>query len=213
MPEKLVQEQAGFVELTVQNLAKEVHRYLKEHDLQPDLIWGFSLGGMIAQELSVLEGMEEIPLLLVSTNAYADMTLQAVFSAWAQMTHSFGEAGFQRSLGPWIVKSEQLPIVTADEEWNGVFESNPLAIAKATSSLRAVALHDARPRLPQIQSPVLVLFGEQSVLLHEAHAQVFREHLPHAQVVFLANAGMRLMGDNPEGAISRIKSYIGANVK
>src|SRR6478752_4796198 len=62
MPEKLVQENNGPVDFTVRELAVFVHQFLKEQGLQPDLIWGFSLGGMIAQELSVLPEMEQIPV-------------------------------------------------------------------------------------------------------------------------------------------------------
>jgi pimeloyl-ACP methyl ester carboxylesterase len=208
MPEKLLQEKGLKVEFTVQELAMEVHSYLNEQSLLPDMIWGFSLGGMIAQELSVLNGMQDIPLLLISTMAYADYTLQAVFSSWAIITQAFGEQGFQKCLIPWIQRVGELPLFSKPNEVPIKINSDPLAIRKAISSLRSVSFHDARLTLPKIKALTLVLFGEDSVLLHEQHAQLFHQNLKQGKVKFVPDAGMRILTDNPTESINQIKSYM-----
>jgi pimeloyl-ACP methyl ester carboxylesterase len=217
MPERLMQQEGADATFTVRELAAHVHAFLRDNNLQPDAIWGLSLGGMIAQELSVLPGMEEIPLLLISTNAWADPTLQAVFSNWSLMTEAFGSQAFERCLIPWISQTGQLPVLSHPQQPGDTAandrEGEQQSVAKALASLRAVSLHDARETLTHVKAPTLILFGEHSVLLHHDHADVFRRYLEQAQVAVIERAGMRILGDNPDEAVTRIKSFIGANVK
>lgn len=208
MPEKMIQEKK--LEFSVKGLACEVNNYLLENNILPDMIWGLSLGGMIAQELSLYDNCVDIPLLLIATNLFADIRLRAIFSSWSIIVNNYGTDGFDLSLAPWIADARDLPIL--DKSIYNEKNEDLVALAKIKASLRAVSLHDARNVASNIKAIVKVLFGEYSVLLGESEAETFKKYLPKADVCFIKNAGMRLLNDNKDYTIPLIKEYINLKI-
>lgn len=207
MPEKLTQENIS--NFTVKDLAYETNKYLTKNNIIPDMIWGFSLGGMIAQELSIYDSFVKTPLLLISTNLYANTKLKAIFSSWSLMVHKYGIPGFNLSLIPWISNSKNLPILNYD--LLSPTTDDLIALNKIKSSLNAVSLHDARKITNSLKAPMKILFGEYSVLLGKSEANTFREYLPNSEIIFIKDSSMRILNDNKKSTIPLIKEYLSSN--
>lgn len=211
IPEKLAQEGSN-IEYTVKDLACEVHKFLINNNLKISMIFGLSLGGMIAQELSILKDMENIPLMLISTNLFASIKLKGVFSTWSLLTQRFGTEGFDLGLLPWILNSEELPFMTLpNREYNE--GDSKIQIDKLKSSLKAVATHDARETSKKIVAPVVALFGKNSVLLGTCEGNEFNQNIKWCEIFNIENAGMRVLDENYDCTISIIKDFINKNLK
>ncbi len=206
MPEKLAQTQLNETIFTVQELASEVQRFLGESKIHPDQIWGLSLGGMIAQELAQYKGFTSLPLVLISTNLYADTKLKSIFSSWSLMTEQFGLHAFDRSLVPWISDERTLPIL--HHEWHSDEVDCDVSMNKILASLNAVSNHDARGRVFDPNQKINVFFGKHSVLLGKEEASYFQNFIPHAKIIFVENAGMRIINDNSAFMNARLNSII-----
>ena len=83
-------------------MAKEVIDLVGTDIPQPDYIIGISMGGMIAQELLFYKNFELIPLLVISSNIWANTKLKAIFSSWMLVVKQFSVSAFDVVLNAWI---------------------------------------------------------------------------------------------------------------
>ncbi len=205
VPEKLIQEHKGQDSFTVPELAQWAHDYVKKNNITPYMIWGFSLGGMMAQYLSTFNEYADTPVLLVSTMLCPNKKLKAVFSTWYMLCDKFGVKGLQAGLVPWVVKESELPLFqleTTDRE------DEAIAVAKMKAGVQAIINHNGKAYHEQMKSPIQIIFGEESILLGQEESEYFERYLPQANIDFIHNSGMRMFGEKPEEVKQVIEKFI-----
>lgn len=203
--EKCFQENSLF-DFTIKDLSEKVYLYLKEQSIYPDMIWGFSMGGMIAQELRSFSDFTKTPLLLISTNLYATPKLKAVFSSWFLSLKSGGIENFYRTFLPWIISSNELPIFYMKD--NIIINNSTFGIKKLAYSIKAVSKHNACNTLKNNYGKILILFGENSTLLNHEEAIIFKKYVPNIKIHFVKNASMRVMSCLDNITFNIINNYI-----
>lgn len=74
--------------------------------------------------------------------------------------------------------------------------------------LRAALETDARPLLPLVQVPTLILHRQNHGFIPIEHARYLAEHLPRARLVELPGADALLMWETPELALDHVEEFL-----
>jgi len=67
---------------------------------------------------------------------------------------------------------------------------------------------NAYDRLPQIKCPVLIVHGDQDILVPPENAAILKSRIPQAQVSMIPGAGHSYGANDPVGIHSRITSWL-----
>lgn len=203
--EKFLQEN-GDKNFTIKELAYFLYKYLLKNNIQPHIIWGFSMGGMICQELIGYREFQKTPLLLISTNLYATKKLQAIFSTW-YLSLKYGTINdFYKVFYSWIISATNLPLFSI-KKYN-VNKIDNFGIKKLLYCIKAVSNHNACDTIKKASNKILILFGKNSTLLNQEEANIFIKYIPNAKIYFVENAGMRIMNNLDNKTINLINNYI-----
>jgi 3-oxoadipate enol-lactonase len=146
-------------------------------------VLGFSLGGLVAQELAIIAPERIRSLVLAATAARLPGRTRRVLDAWRRLLLAGVEAdAFRREQFAWVYGPATLE---NDALIDGALAT--LAGAPAPSALGFAAqadaclAHDTRERASRIGAPALVLAGEDDVLLPAAAAETLAGLLPRGR--------------------------------
>ncbi|MDP9101902.1 MAG: alpha/beta hydrolase [Actinomycetota bacterium] len=170
-------------------------------------VLGISMGGLIAQELTLGHPDLVAHLVLVATGA--------------GMAHTTGDpeaAAAIRSAGS-LPSDERLafilPFTYARETPQALMKEDEAVRALQPTSelayqrqLAAVVPWDRLSDLATIGCPTLVLHGEQDRLISVASAEVLRDAIPGAQLTVLPRAGHQLFTDQPDAGSQAVLTFL-----
>jgi 3-oxoadipate enol-lactonase len=175
--------------VTIAELALRVLELLEHLGLDCTHIVGRSMGGMIAQELALLDPGRVERMVLASTTAQVDRHLAEVFLLWARMAELGVPAEVRhRSSLLWCLGGASL----ADQRRVQLYlaskgaSENPRDYALQA---RACAAHDALDRLGRLTMPVLVVAGADDRLTPAPHSETLAKAIPRAELVTIPGAG------------------------
>jgi 3-oxoadipate enol-lactonase len=149
---------------------------------------GLSNGGMILMHVARLAPERVDKLVFADTFAYLDPVQQAMMRSWrAALTAGGSALRFDISM-PWTWGSAYL-----ERNLDAVLALRDKAAQLPAHSgihlIDGVINHDARPWLPSIHAPALIVHGEHDRMAPPHSVAVLHAHLPHARVHWLADAG------------------------
>jgi 3-oxoadipate enol-lactonase len=167
-----------------------------DRGVERGFVVGFSLGGLIAQEVALAAPERVTGLVLVSTAArVGDDARRSYLERAAEIdAHGLGpslDALVERALSPGF--RERQPELTAGYR-EQVAATPPQAISV---SFRAVAAHDRLADLPAIGCPALVVTGDQDAAMGVATATALRDGIPEAALVVLRDTGHTIHVERP----------------
>jgi len=164
-------------------------------------VLGYSMGGMIAQEMALAYPEKINGLILVATDCGTSLRIKAR----SEYTRLFSE---MIRLGTSEAKTAAAGCLFARR----TFESRPDIIKRyAEVSLRfpasqkilerqweAINRHDACSRLQNITAPTLAITGSEDALIPPENSMVLAEHIPDAQMLSIDNSGHQLVIEQPD---------------
>lgn len=138
-------------------------------------------------------------------------------SAQIASTYTLGEASraaaFDKyGVGGWCRQTLSYRLDTTKAspalcEWYiAQMDATPVHVANAMD--QAVAQGDLSTRLPEIQTPTLILGGARSLIADETHRTAMRERMPRAQVVAFEGYGHGISLLAPERCVAEIKKFV-----
>jgi pimeloyl-ACP methyl ester carboxylesterase len=172
-------------------------------------VFGFAMGGMIAQELALQYPKKVRSLILGATSAGGQDAVRPDPEVLKVLTSRDSDRDqFAAALNPFIYdRATSLQRIQQDgdmrRKW---FPSAEPYFAQ----LHAVTDWEALSRIVQIKVPTLVLHGENDRMFPVENAKLIAARIPGAKLVVLPHAGHVFTTDQPDAAHAAILEFLGA---
>jgi 3-oxoadipate enol-lactonase len=200
---------------TVSDMAEDAGNLLLALDIPRAKIYGVSMGGMIAQELTIRHPEKVIKVVLGCTTPGGPYAKAAEPEVIAKLT----EGSKLMASDPDQAFEEIIPIlypaefVAAHPELKelmvlGAKMAPPTPSATIDRLLAGLPQFDVYDRLPQINCPVLIVHGDSDVLVPTANAAIIKSRIPQAEVFVIPNAGHGYQAADPVGNHQKIVDWL-----
>ncbi len=173
-------------------------------------VYGISMGGMIAQELT-LQHPDRVRSLILGCTAAGGPT---AVRAEQEVTDVIMARG---SMTPAQAAEAAIPFIydigtaraSIDQDLNvrRPWFAQPEAYI---AQLQGILAWEAYSRLPQIAVPTLVIHGENDRLVPPGNGKLIAQRIPGAKLVMLPNASHIFPTDQPEGSEHAVLEFLAA---
>ena len=198
-------------EITLRDLADDAAGLLSTLGIEKAHVFGVSMGGMVAQELTLNHPQRVQGLVLGCTACGGEHRVAAEPEVMALLMPEPGLSREEQVRRSW-------PALTTPEfleSHRDVMEDrlrvslvNPTPIETAVRQMAAVQAFDSFDRLPQIGAPTLVLHGDQDVLVPVANAQLLKDRIPGAELCIVPGAGHLFAFEFPEESAAAVVEFL-----
>lgn len=184
---------------TIADLADDVAALLDELHVASAFVYGSSMGGMVAQELTLRHPERVRALILGCTTAGAIRGVRPTNETVQQMIRNQSlsgddalEAGWRLGYSDAYIEANRATLLERARH------AAELAAPRASymRQVLASARHDTYDRLGEITCPVLILHGADDVMIPVGNAALLKEGIPNAELHVLDGFGH---GYNLEG--------------
>jgi 3-oxoadipate enol-lactonase len=185
---------------TIEAMADDVVCVIDDLGLDAVHVYGFSLGGMVAQQVALRHPERVRALVLGATHpggrrvAHPEaevvaffqrrLTMQSEEAAWASVQYNYGAR----------CRATQTDRIAEDI---AVRLRNPFSVRAYRAHLYAASLHNTYGRLGRIEAPTLVVHGAEDRMIPVANAHLLAEGIPGAQLQILEGSGHLYPTDEP----------------
>ena len=173
------------------DLADDTAAILAAIDVENAHIVGQSLGGLIAQELTLGHPSLVRSLVLASTHGGVNPWRRAVIESWIVMKHRTSAREFAECTLPWLVSPRYFKNPAQIEGLARFAERNdyPQDAAAFSRQAHAAFSHETRSRLHTIFAPTLVLVGADDLVNPPAIAKELADLIPGAILNVMPGVG------------------------
>lgn len=177
---------------TVAGFADDAAALIEALGLQSAIVYGSSMGGMVAQELTLRHPRRVRALILGCTTAGAVNGVPPAAETIQQMVRNQPLTGDEASVAGWRLGYSE-PYIAAN--YDAMLARSREArrhSAPPDSYMRqiaAAAKHDAWDRLHEIGCPVMILHGSNDVMIPPANAHLMKARIAHAELHILDGMG------------------------
>jgi 3-oxoadipate enol-lactonase len=200
---------------TIGEMADDASNLLVALGISKARVYGISMGGMIAQELALRHPEQVEKMVLGCTMPGGTAAVRAPEETYQRMNEGFMLMGTQ----PEKALNTILPLLFPQDFIGrhpeirqmmlAGFKMAPPTPPEAIESTRsAVLTFDAYERLPQITCPVMIVHGEDDLLVPPENATLIKNRLPQADVMLIPGAGHSYAAADPVGIHQRIVSWL-----
>jgi pimeloyl-ACP methyl ester carboxylesterase len=193
---------------SISNMADDAAAVLEAARVESAHVFGYSMGGMIAQELALRHPRRVRSLILGGTNCGGRMAVppapEVVEVLMARGIASSEEAF--RAMVPYIYDaSTAREIIEEDLRLRSrAFPSRESYLAQ----LQAIMAWEAHRRLNSIKVPTLVIHGETDRLIPPQNADILAKEIQDARLVKLGEASHVFLTDKTQEATRAILSFL-----
>jgi 3-oxoadipate enol-lactonase len=176
-------------------------------------VFGISMGGMIAQELTLHNPGRARSLILGCTAAGGPTAVRAE----PQVTQMLMARGYQ---SPDEAAEAALPFIY-DAATPRARIDEDLAVRRPwfprpeayIAQLTGILAWEAYSRLPEIKAPTLVIHGQNDRLVPPGNGQLIAQRIPGAKLVLLPNAGHIFPTDQSEASHRAILDFLASQTR
>ncbi len=192
---------ARFHSYTTEAMADDAVSVLDMAGIERAHVYGFSLGGMVAQQLVLRHPGRVRSLVLGATHAGGpravrpDQEVIGFFRRRASMpAKEAARASVPFNYGPRCRREH--PDRIAEDIRRRL--AHPFAEQAYRAQICAAALHNCHRRLRRIEAPTLVVHGRHDRVIPVANAELLTERIPGAELRILEEAGHLYPTEQPE---------------
>ncbi len=168
--------------------------------LEQPVLAGHSMGGAIALDLALHWPSRVRALVLMSVTA-------RLFVAPALLQQLVEDPAKARQ---WIVDTGYGPQTLAQAREMGANQLAQVAPEVLHGDFVACSVYDARPHLPEVRCPALVLCGAEDRLTPPKYVRALQEGLPRATLELVPGAGHMLPLESPEEVAAAMARFLGS---
>jgi 3-oxoadipate enol-lactonase len=186
---------------TTEALADDAVSVLDDLRLDRAHVYGFSLGGMVAQQLALRYPERVRSLVLGATNAGGPRAVRAdqeVMTFYVRRLGMRAEEAARDSVpfiyGP-LCRSEHFDRIEEDIAQR---LAHPFAERAYRAQMFAAGLHNCYGHLPRIEVSTLVVHGRHDRVIPVANAELIAERIPGARLRILEESGHLYPTEEPE---------------
>lgn len=197
---------------TMDDMADDAAAVLDTLDIDSAHVFGFSMGGMIAQHFALRYPQRVRRLVLGCTTAGGALTVQPEEQVVTALMNplSTGDRRQDFYAGMWISLSDacitgQLDIV---ERLADLAAENPQTPIGYAGQMQAVLSHDVSDRLDEIHAPTLVLHGETDRLIPPENGRLLAAAIPGARFILYPDAGHLFFIERADEANRDIRRFL-----
>jgi 3-oxoadipate enol-lactonase len=192
---------ARFHSYTTEAMADDAVSVLDAAGVDQAHVYGFSLGGMVAQQLALRHAERVRSVVLGATHPGGPRAVQpsadviAFFRRRASMTDKdAARASVPFNYGPRSRREHKDRI--AEDIRRRL--AHPFPDQAYRAQMVAAALHNCYRRLKRIEAPTLIVHGRQDRMVPVANAEILAERIPCAEIRILEDAGHLYSTEQPE---------------
>ncbi len=208
---------SGEVPSTIEGMAANAAAFVKALGLTQVDVLGFSLGGLVAQTLTIAEPQLVRKLILVGTGprsgeGMATLTPEAqqIFGAtydpadhlWLKVF--FTESDASQATGQAFLKRFRLRVDNRDPE-----ASEKVAPAQIEAlSKWGAPRENPYDYLTAITQPTLVINGDNDVIIYTINSYILQQHIPNAQLILYPDANHGSQYQYPERFLQHVSLFL-----
>lgn len=203
-------DESPIEQYSIRDMADDITSVLMALGCGPVHMLGYSMGGMIAQELAL-----GYPKMIKSlTPCYTDAGRSATVRAWLKslqiMRPRCDLRSFWQTLIPWCFGEAFLSQPGAQESVLDGVEANrrPQSSEAFIRQCGAIFTHDTMDRLSNISAPTHVIAGAEDIAHPARSAKVLAERIPGAELTIVPNVGHALCWEDPIRFNEAVLSFI-----
>ncbi len=186
-------------ELSIPSLAEWLNKFLDTIGVERSIFLGNSMGGHVVLEFAHRFSEKVTALVLTGSSGLLEYDFGSSFPKRKSREYIKERANmtFYEDLADDVIVNEILDVVNS--------RSKLLSLLKLTRSTHS---HNMEERLPQIQQPVLLVWGKQDVVTPPKVAKKFKKLLPNAQLKWIDQCGHAPMMERPDQFALLLKEFL-----
>lgn len=179
--------------------------------LAPAAVVGWSMGGSVLQSLLINHPEVVRRAVLLSTlPAYTDLQHGWLDAGLALRRAgvaplALGISGMPWGFTPRLLSDHHRAFRAAQL---GAQNPYPTSVAGFEAQAAAIRAYDARPRLPEVRTPTLVLVGAEDVLTPVHQAIEIADLIPGARLTVLPRGGHAMVIEYPDDTVAAIRDFL-----
>ena len=200
---------------TVELMADDASNLLNALNIPKAKVFGVSMGGMIAQELT-LRHPEQVERLVLACTTPGGLEAKMASPEAAMM---LVEGTKLMASDPEQALDFVLPLLYPEEftkehpeikqmMLGGSKMMPPTPPESIDRTILGVMTFNAYDRLDQIKCPVLIMHGDKDVLVPPENAHLLKSRIPQAELIMIPNAGHAFQAADPIGIHQRIAQFL-----
>lgn len=194
---------------TIRQMADDAAGLLDHLGVSRADIAGHSMGGQIAQELTLAYPERVRALLLLSTWLTSSGAFAAVIDSLGRLAGQIDPATVSRVSGAWVFTDGLLDTL-ARHAATGVDSPPPMAPPHAAyRQSQAILANDTAGRAGSIRVPTLVAVSRQDILTPVRLSEAVARAIPTAELVVLNAGGHANTVEAPEAVAGAISRFLG----
>jgi pimeloyl-ACP methyl ester carboxylesterase len=179
-------------EYSIPGFADDAAGLLDAIGIDAAVVYGSSMGGMVAQELTLRHPRRVRALILGCTTAGAARGERPSSETVRQMVRNQSLTGDEAIVAGWALGYSRAYIDANHDAMLARSRAASRYSAPADSYMRqviAAAKHDTYDRLREIACPVMIIHGSDDVIIPAGNAHMMKERIPHAELHVLDGMG------------------------
>ncbi len=191
----------------VQDFVSLVDQFMEQLGIERAPLVGHSMGGTVSLSVAI-QYPQRVRKVVVIGSPIVGSSLSLLLKLFGRKAVAYLvyhnlwglRAGF-RLLSPFYTRDPRWPEMMDRDLSQTTLESFLLSIA----SLRET---DLRPHLPQIQAPVMGMYGDKDIVVHPEQWKPLLAGLPNCRIERFSNAGHFPMLDDPPRFMALLRDFL-----
>jgi pimeloyl-ACP methyl ester carboxylesterase len=195
----------------IAQLADDVMALMNVLNIQKAHVFGVSMGGMIAQELTI-RYPDRVEQLILGCTTCGPKRGQALSFIGVYYGVSYGFR-YGYNLDKWLIRLvlSRSELNDKDQEFIRRIRIAPIKRLDKWKQFWAVRKFDSYSRLEKIKCPVLVMTGTKDLLMPQKNSDILVEKIPDAKLIKMHGLSHAFIGDDPDGVFIAIHNFLKSN--
>jgi 3-oxoadipate enol-lactonase len=200
-------------DITTADLARDALALLEALEIERTHVFGFSMGGMVAQELALTAPERVRSLTLASTSAGGTQSKPTSGDVVQALTAAVLSGDRERVLRTAFGLVVSADFAAEPQNWEpfaALARQSTPSIGVSMAQQAAVVAHDAYGRLRGLRVPTLVIHGTEDQMLDAINGDLIASLIPGARLELFEGVGHLVYWEEPERVAGLVRELAGA---